>query len=283
MNNSLKPILSLSLAAAFAFGLAGCSNKSEPIPTQSPTTSTSTTPATPSQSPAPTSTTAPTTSASAAPVVVENELEEAKKAFPNVEAEGSISKEDIQLAALSATRYVTSIYNSGYLANGSWIKNGGDSQELAKIYGKDWSDSYRVKIESLVDNTKTGSNEEQTAAAKELLRHFFFYDNSGMTLPDDCSDNNVGVASCLVGENLVFDSETTYQVNHETGAVYINMLFTANVKFVKDGVQGVTPVKYDVQLEMIKNPYPDVENFRYAYIVNDLGGNWKIEQWHEGE
>lgn len=281
MNNSLKPILSLSLAAAFAFGLAGCSNDPEPIPTQSPTTSTSTTPATPSQTPAPTTT--PTTSASAAPVVVENELEEAKKAFPNVEAEGSISKEDIQLAALSATRYVNSIYNSGYLANGSWIKNGGDSQELAKIYGKDWSDSYRVRIESLVDGTKTGSNEEQTAAAKELLRHFFFYDNSGMTLPDDCSDNNVGVASCLVGEKLVFDSETTYQVNNETGAVYINVLFTANVKFVKDGVQGVTPVKYDVQLEMIKNPYPDVENFRYAYIVNDLGGNWKIEQWHEGE
>lgn len=281
MNNSLKPILSLSLAAAFAFGLAGCSNDPEPIPTQSPTTSTSTTPATPSQTPAPTTT--PTTSASAAPVVVENELEEAKKAFPNVEAEGSISKEDIQLAALSATRYVNSIYNSGYLANGSWIKNGGDSQELAKIYGKDWSDSYRVKIESLVDGTKTGSNEEQTAAAKELLRHFFFYDNSGMTLPDDCSDNNVGVASCLVGEKLVFDSETTYQVNNETGAVYINVLFTANVKFVKDGVKGVTPVKYDVQLEMIKNPYPDVENFRYAYIVNDLGGNWKIEQWHEGE
>ena len=186
---------------------------------------------------------------------------------------------------MGATRYVNSVYNSGYLANGSWLKNGGDSQELATLHSKDWSDLYRAKIESLTERTKTGSEEDQKLASEELLVHFFYYDNKSthLQLPDDCKDNSVGVASCLVGENLVSDSETTYQVNYDTGTVYIGMTFTANVRFIKDGVRGVTPIKYDVQLEMIKNPYPDEANLRYAYIVNDLGGSWKMGDWHEGD
>lgn len=282
MNNSLKPLLSLSLAAALAFGLTGCTNKAEPAPSPTPSaTSTAKPSAAPTSSATPTQ--SPSASESVPPAQALNELEEAQKAFPDVKAEGNFSKEDIQLAAFGASRYTNTVYNSGYLANGSWVKNGADSQQLVKLFGKDWSDSYRQKIEQLVARTQTGTDEEKNTAAKELLVHFFFFDNTKLTLPDDCSDNNVGADSCLVDGKLVSDKEITYQVNHDTGSIYVNETFTANVKFVKDGVQGVTPVHYDVQLEMIKNPYPDAENLRYTYIVNDLGGTWKFENWREGE
>lgn len=281
MNNSLKPILSLSLVATLAFGLAACSKDGESNPVPSSATNT----ASASQEPttAPTSTIAPSIKPSPK-ATVGTELETAKKAFPNVEGEGKVSKEEAQLALASAQRYINSIYNSGYLANGSWVKNGADSQELYKLFGRDWSDSYRLKLETLIDDFQKGNTEEKNKAANDLLTNFFFFDNSGgLQLPKDCNMNQIGVSSCLVNEKLESSTEMTYQVNKETGNVYVNAHFTANVRFIKDGVQGISPVQYDVQLEMIKNPYPDEENLRYAYIVNDIGGNWKIDKWHEGE
>lgn len=281
MNNSLKPILSLSLVATLAFGLAACSKDVE----SSPTPSSSSSPSTTSQAPTapPTSVATPSAKPSQS-VATGTELEIAKKAFPNAEGEGKVTKEEVQLALASAQRYTNSIYNSGYLANGSWVKNGADSQELYKLFGRDWSDAYRLKLETLIDDFQKGSTEEKDKAANDLLTNFFFFDNSGgLQLPKDCNMNQVGVSSCLVNEKLESTTDMTYQVNKETGSIYVNAHFTANVRFVKGGVQGVSPVQYDVQLEMIKNPYPDEENLRYAYIVNDIGGNWKIDKWHEGD
>lgn len=282
MNNSVKPILSLSLAAALVFGLAACNKPADPTSTPSATTSSSQ-PATQSPSSTPTTTPTPTPSESVKPAAIGNELKEAQETFPNIEVAEGVDKREVQLAMLSAKRYVDGIYNSSYLANGSWVKNGTDSQELVKLFGKDWSDSYRSKIEGLVAGIHAPTKEERNSSAQDLLRHFFFYDNSGMTSPDNCSSKTVGVSSCLVNGLIDYNSEMTYQVNKDNGSIYINMTFTDNVKFVKDGVPGVTPVHYDIQLEMIKNPYPDEENLRYAYIVNDLGGDWAIDKWHEGE
>jgi hypothetical protein len=285
MKNSVKPILSLSLAAALAFGLTGCNNEPEPAP--SPTSSSVAPTATPKPTPDVSGTTSPSATpnaTSSVPATAESELQEAQAAFPNVKVNEGENKEQIQLALLGAQRYVNTVYNSGYLANGSWVKNGADSQELVKLFGKDWSDSYRLKLEALIDDYKNGNEEIKNQASRDLIVHFFYFDNSGgMTLPKDCNTAAVGVSSCLLDEKLESDTELTYQYNKVTGSIYVNTRFTANVRFIKDGVQGVSPVQYDVQLEMIKNPHPDAENLRYTYIVNDIGGSWNIENWHEGE
>lgn len=277
MMKTLKPILSLSLVATFSFGLVACNpDKGEPTPevTSSPTT------ATPSGTPSPDATSsAPAADPSAAPIPKESE--QAQKAFSDIEVDAAdgVTKEDIQLSLLGADRYVTTMYNNGYLANGSWVANGADSGELVKTFGKDWSDSYRAKLEILIEKYK---NSEENAN-ENLLNHFFYYEGETLTLPEDCNDNNIAANSCLVGGAIESNSDMTYQVNRETKAVYVNISFTANVRFIKDGVEGISPVKYNLQLEMIKNPYPDEENLRYAYIVNDLGGSWSIDDWHEGE
>lgn len=275
MKSSVKPILSLSLVAVLAFGLTACSKDAAPTPNPTATTTTS---------PSPQPTDAPTTSPSATSTAFEKqELKQAKEAFPDIEVQEGENKEEIQLAVFGANRYINSIYNSGYLANSSWVKNGADSQELFKIYGKDWSDDYRGKLESLIEDYHSADDEVKTKAERELFLHFFYYDGTSLTAPADCDDNSVTALSCLVNEKLESDTDITYQYNPTTGHVLVNANFTANVRLVKDGVNGVTSVTYNVQLDMIKNPYPDEENFRYAYIVNDVGGEWTNSKWHEGE
>jgi hypothetical protein len=287
MKNSLKPLLSLSLAAALAFGLTACSKNEEPASPPTPSNTASTTAPSPTASSSPSITPSPSASSTQSNTAdtAANELKEAQEAFPELKVSEGQDKEQIQLALLSAKRYVKTVYNSGYLTNGSWIKNGGTSQELVKLYGKDWSDSYRLKMESLVEEFHNGSDQaaQDEAASHLILNMLYFTNTSDMTLPDNCNANNVGVGSCLVNGSLEQDGEMTYQADPKTGKVYVNVNFTANVRFIKDGVQGVSPFKYKIQLEMIKNPYPDAENLRYAYIVNDIGGDWKIETWHKGE
>jgi hypothetical protein len=285
MNTSTKSLLSLSLAAALAFGLSACSKDNTPDPTPSPSISsakptiTASPSASSSASPTPTNSSVPSVSYSA-----DSELKEAQEAFPNLKVNEGEDKEQIQLALLAAKKYVNTAYNSGYLANGSWIKNGGSSQELVKLYGKDWSDSYRLKIEEMVDEFHNGADQakQDEAASHLILNMLYFTNQQGFTLPEDCNANNIGVSSCLVNGEIVQDGDMTYQAN-ANGNVYVNVNFTANVRFIKDGIQGVSPFKYKVQLEMVKNPYPDAENLRFAYVVNDIGGDWKIETWHEGE
>jgi hypothetical protein len=289
MKNSLKPLLSLSLAASLAFGLAACSHKSEPTPspTSTPSSTAPTSTASPTAQATEQATTRPTVDPTAAPKysgTAETELEEAKQAFPDVEAVDGATKEDVQLAMLGAYRYVNTIYNSGYLMNGSWVKNGADSQELVKLYGKDWSDDYRLKLEVLIDTYHNGETEEaKTKAAKDLMNHFFYFTPyEGAEIPKDCSENTVGVSSCLVNGKLEFTAEPAYQVKKDSGSIYVDVYFDAKMRILKDGVQGVTPIRYHVQLEMKKNPYPDAANLRFAYIVNDLGGDWNIDEWREG-
>lgn len=281
MKKPFKSLLSLSLAASFAFGLTSCSHDPGPMPSPAPTTST----ASASPNPTETATVPSKDSSSPAPASTPiNEAQEAQKAFPDIQATDGASKEDIQLAMSSAYRYVNTAYNSGYLINGSWVKNGADSQELVKMFGKDWSDDYRLKVEVLVDAFHNGETDDaKNKAAKDLMNHmFYFTPYDGVEIPKDCSENNVGVASCLVGEKLDFTAEPSYQVNKETGSIYVNVYFDAKMRIIKDKVPGVTPIRYHVQLEMKKNPNPDVANFRYAYIVNDIGGDWSIDDWHEG-
>lgn len=286
MKNSLKPLLSLSLAAALAFGLTACTTNKTPTPSPSPTATETSSP-TPSITPSasPTSSASPSSSPEPVRSTAASELKEAQEAFPDLKVNEGENKEDIQLALLAAKRYVNTAYNSGYLANGSWVKNGGTSQELVKLYGKDWSDSYRLKMETIVDEFNTGADQQaQDKAASHLILHMFYFTNpAGFTPPDDCKDNNVGVGSCLVDGKIKQNDEITYQANQETGNVYVNINFTANMRLTKDGVKGITPFNYNVQLEMVKNPYPDAENLRFAYIVNDIGGDWKNDAWHEGE
>lgn len=283
MKNFVKPILNLSLVAALAFGVTSCS--SGPTPNANPTL---TTEATASSTPTPvtsdrSTSSMPSSDPSSSSGVV-NELQAAQKAFPDIQVVDGANKEDTQLAMFGAQRYINSIYNSGYLANGSWVKNGASSQELVKLFGKDWSDAYRAKLEKLIEDATNGTPDIKTQAAKDLMLNFFYFDNTGkITLPEDCSQNNFGAASCLVQGKLDGNTPMTYQVNKTTGAIYINAVFTANVRGIKDGIEGISPVQYNLQLEMIKNPYPDAKNFRYAYIVNDIGGSWHIDAWHKGE
>lgn len=284
MKSSIKPLLSLSLVAVLGFGLVGCNNDTPtPEPTSKPTAS-STQSAAPTSTPTQTSTAKPTESATDAPVPVKGELEQAQAAFPNPDVVQGATKEEAQLVLNSASRYIKDIYNSGYVTNGSWFANGADAQELVNLYGQYWSDTYRAKVEALVNTVKTEPEPTLKAQAEnDLLLSIFFYDNSNkaMKLPDSCNQNNQGAASCLKGGSIT-DITLNYTKNKE-GVFYVGATFTANVKFVKDGKQGISPVKYDVQLEMIKNPYPDAENLRYAYIVNDIGGQWNINNWQEGE
>lgn len=280
IKKSSKPILILSLAAVLCFGVVSCSNNSEaPKPTASPSV-TSIPAGSPSAGTTPSA--LPTESSSTA----SKELSEAQKALPNLKVNAGENKEDILLAVYGASRYVNTIYNSGYLANGSWAKNGADSQELYKVYGKDWSDSYRAKMESIISDYHSTDSETQKEAAKLLMYNMFYSDDSmgnNIKTPDDCSQNNVGATSCLVGGNVILDKEITYQVNHNNGNIIVGIAFTDNLRLINNGVEGITPIHYNMQLEMMKNPYPDEQNLRFAYIVNDIGGQWTIDSWHKGE
>lgn len=276
-----KSVFSLSLVAALSLSLAACSDHPSPsVPTSSPSSSIS-----PSAVPSATSTPASTPSATGSVADTSTELAEAKKAFPDLKVTDEQNKDNVFLATYDAVRYVDTIYNSGYLANGSWAKNGASGVELYKIYGNNWSDTFRAKMDGMIADYHSSDATTQSKAQMSLLYHMFFTDNKmgAFQFPDDCNQNNIGANSCLVGNKPTFDKEVTYQINPSNGSIYINTAFTLTLRVIKDGVEGISAVHYDVQLEMVKNQHPDAKNLRYAYVVNDIGGSWNIDSWHKGE
>lgn len=279
-------VFSLSLAAALALSLAACSDHvGTSVPTSSPsaTVSPSSSPSvSPTATPTPTATTPAATGSTAD---TSNELAEAKKAFPNLQVKDEQNKDDVLLATYDAVRYVDTVFNSGYLANGSWAKNGASGEQLYKIFGNNWSDTFRAKMDGMVADYHSSDAATQVKAQKELLYYMFFTDSQmgSFQFPDDCSQNNVGANSCLVGNKPTIDKEVTYQINPSNGSIYVNVTFTGNLRVINGGVEGVSAVHYDLQLEMVKDQYPDAKNLRYAYVVNDIGGSWNIDSWHKGE
>lgn len=274
--NTTKKLITLSLAATFAFGLVSCNKGSEdePKPTASPSASPSSSPSTsPSSSPLPTG---PIEEAEQAPAdTAESELQKAQEAFPDVE--DGPDKEKIQLALFNATRYINAIYDNGYLASGSWVKDGADAQKLYELQGHNWSDDYRAKLDLIIHDYKNGVDAEtKETAESDLLRHFFFLSNTTLQPSDKCSVGGVGAPSCLTDQISLADMFFT---KYDNGNILVETKFTLNVETKKDGKSGTIPIDYTIWLEMTENPYPDVENLRYSYIVQDLGGGWKSHGW----
>lgn len=276
-------VYSLSLAAALAFSLAACSdNSNSTVPSATPSVA-----VTPSSGPSVTPTTIPTPTSTASDAVTDTskELEEAKKAFPNLKVSDEKNRDNVFLATYGAVRYVNTIYNSGYLSNGSWAKNGASGEQLYKMFGNSWSDTFRAKMDGMISDYHSSDTDTQTKAQKSLLYYMFFTDSKmgSFQFPEDCDQNNVGANSCLADNKPVVDKEVTYQINPTNGSVYVNIAFTDNLRVINNGVEGISAVHYDLQLEMVRNLHPDAKNLRYAYVVNDIGGSWTIDSWKKGE
>ena len=268
------------MAAAFAFGLTSCSKDPEPEPPKPSASAT----ASPSPSPSPSPSEAGPTLGpedEAPEDTAETELKKAREMFPNIDEEGE-QKDNVQLALFNATRYVDSIYDNGYLANGAWDKDGADSQRLYELHGHNWTDDYRGKIDSIISDYKDGETQEiKDDAAKTLLTHFFYLNDVGsLSASADCETPDESAPSCLTERIEIKDMQYTI---FDDGNIAVDGKFTINVKTKKDGVEGIVPIDYTVWLEMTKNPYPDVENFRYTWIVQDAGGGWKSGGWSAKE
>lgn len=280
MNILTKRFIALSLAATFSFGIVSCDKGSSgdaPTPAPSSPSASSSPSATPSAQP---SDPAILQGEGVPADTAETELSKAKEAFPDINEDGE-EKEKVQLALFNATRYVNSIYDSGYLANGSWVENGADAQELFELYGHNWSDDYRAKNDLLIYDFKNAEDSDaRNEAETDLLRKMFFLNSDTLKPADTCNENSVSAPSCLT-EPIIL-SDMSYS-KYDDGVILVEAKFSLNIATKKDGKLGAVSMDYDIWLEMTENPYPDVENLRYSWIVDDLGGSWKTNGWTENQ
>ena len=204
------------------------------------------------------------------------ELEEAQKAFPDVtQGSDGATKEEIQLALYSAARYVDNIYDDNYLANGSWATDGYDFNVIKDKYEKYWDVAYSSYLQSLVTDVQNNKAD----ANRDLIQAMFFFDPAGqnLTIADDCIAGGT-LNSCLKDGVLVYDTGWNYRVS-EDGSIFTSVGITANVRFVKDGVEGVSPVRYNLELQMVPNPRVDEAADYPAYITRGVTGDWRINEW----
>lgn len=258
MNKKFVSYLTLPVVVS-ALLLTGCTADT-PVPNKTDTVSTPT--------PGPFDNTA--TPDPSAPVT-----EQANEAFPDVQGDNNMSKEDIQTAIMNSDTYVADIFDNPYLQSGKWVEEGMDYQALASQYDRYWDVAYMSSVSSAIDSYKkakdTGNFDMNSSEFVNLFAQVFFVDRQVMQSPNgkfECEDSDVRI-SCLKNEKLDYGSEWMYQTV-DANTVNTTIKFTAPVRYTLDGVTGYIPIKYDMTLTMVKNESADEAAGFAKFIVKGV-------------
>lgn len=188
--------------------------------------------------------------------------EQANEAFPDVQGDGNMSKEDIQTALMDSDKYVADIFNNPYLESGKWVEEGMDYKALASQYDRYWDAAYMSSISSGIDAYKTakdtGNFDMNSPEFTNLFAQVFFVDRQVMQSPNgkfDCKDSEAKI-SCLKDGKLEYRDLWHYQTV-DANTVNTSIKFTAPVRYTLDGVSGYIPIKYEITLTMVRNESAD--------------------------
>lgn len=210
--------------------------------------------------------------------------EQANEAFPDVQGDSNMSKEEIQIALMNSDTYVADIFNNPYLESGKWVEEGMDYQALASQYDRHWDVAYMSSISSAIDSYKkakdSGNFDMNSPEFTNLFAQVFFVDRPVMQSPNgkfDCENSDVRI-SCLKDEKLEYGSEWMYQTV-DANTVNTTIKFSAPVRYTLDGVSGYIPIKYELTLTMVKNESADEAAGFAKFIVKGADSKVSSDQF----
>jgi hypothetical protein len=210
------------------------------------------------------------------PVAVTNELElsSAAEAFPDVNATGSYTKEEVQLALLTATSYMSTAVTLPYFVDGSLVKDGYPVDKI-ELYLKNYFSytTWAQMKEQFIDKLSTTSGDEFSAAALDFYSvAYYFGVTSNVTLPQEC----IEFQNCTPGgpqlTNIAYDEGVD-------GELIVSADITSNPVYIVDGVEGSVNVNYSMRLGMERSELADFENGMPTFVISGFDNKYGQMGW----
>jgi uncharacterized protein affecting Mg2+/Co2+ transport len=255
--------------------LAGCTTNPDILPTATNT-------------PAPTSSPSEAGSPTAAPSTdsgLDSEtLREAQDAFPDAPAIDSFTKEEVQLAAYTAQRYITDAYTRNYLVNGNWIAGGADVAYLRDNFNYQWTPALDSYVQETVALYKAAKERGDTATATDLtyklmnLMLFVDMENQPVLLDDQCAID--ADSTCIV--NGVPDFTKDFSVSNNEGNLVVTVSFKVDVRYVYNEQIGSTSFVFDdYKMNFAKNveAWNQDDEGTPSFLLNGAASNTQIMPW----
>ena len=268
MNKKLivAPLIALSLVSALA--LSGCTPQTDAGKDPKPTSSSSPAKPTPSKSDKP------------GEVVINNslELKQAEQAFPDVKATKNYTKQEVQLALLTANSYILASLDTPYFVDGNFAKDGYPGEKIDSYFKDYFSFDYWPQIKQKIAGAGKAANGDTTQQrANENLTALVFSTTLDPTITAGPECGNGGDCLKSLAPTIKYDSygET------EDGRLYLKASATSDPIYVVNGVKGSIDVTYSYELDMSKNDYADFSQGQRAFVISGSKNAFKTTGFKE--
>lgn len=194
------------------------------------------------------------------------DLEIAIKMFPNTEALGEYSKEDISLALYYYTTFNNQALNDPYLMFGQWGEENFPREYIDNKYKMYFSPEGYLPISVALDEYKKGDDLD-SEAGKILAKVFNFIDLDPETKPLD---------GCLEGTNencfpeKIKYGNLDYWLSEDGKELIITQTVNVSMRFnIVSGGTGVIKRDYTITAVMSPNPESDKEYYTPGWLIVD--------------
>jgi hypothetical protein len=194
-----------------------------------------------------------------------DEAKEAAQLFPDVHKTNHFTKEEVQLALLTANQYTQTSSNTGYFQSGQFEKDEYPVEELQKYFKRyflytTWATfESSLKDKESVSSMKDGSTVPTYINSMRAMTYFVMLNGGTQQdwLPESCyTVGNPG--DCTKG--LPEYSKLDYAENSDGTRLVISQKVTLKQIFINNGVEGTQPVTLNYNLQITKND-PTVVNY----------------------
>lgn len=237
----LYTILGVVLAGALVVaGLFIFGPKTTPKPTNTPI-------ATPTSEP--TSVPEPT---AATEMDASKELELAQKMYPDVHGTTSHSKEDVQLALLAGSGYVSSALSNSDFLSGKFVEDGYPTNRFEELYRDRFTTNAYASVTEAFQQINSGDETQKSVGVSRLIQlaDIQAIGDTGYTMAESCFTDNTG---CLVGDYPVIN-EINYDEEAATKRIIVTISTTSKpIYYTPEGVQQNLTNNYDWTFYMDKN------------------------------
>jgi hypothetical protein len=261
--------------------LAGCTQKIETNSNQPRPSASATQTKEPQQ---PTSSVSPTQNTQVSSK--SDEAKEAAQLFPNAHKTDHFTKEEVQLALLTANQYTQISSNTGYFQSGQFEKDGYPVEELQKYFKRYFLYTTWATFESSLKDKESVSSMKDGSTVPTYINSMramtYFVQLNGGTqkewLPENCyTVGNPG--DCTKG--LPEYSKLDYAENSDGTKLVISQKVTLKQIFINDGTEGTQPVTLNYNLQITKNDptVVDYKNDDRTMVIDEYSNYTEWGAW----
>jgi len=215
-----------------------------------------------------------------------DEANEAAKLFPNAHKTDHFTKEEVQLALLTANQYTQTSSNTGYFQSGQFEKDGYPVEELQKYFKRyflytTWASfESSLKDKESVSSMKDGKTVPTYINSMRAMTYFVMLNGGTQKdwLPETCyTVGNPG--DCTKG--LPEYSKLDYAENSDGTKLIVSQKVTLKQVYINDGTEGTQPVILNYNLQIVKNDptVVDYKNDDRTMVIDEYSNYTEWGAW----